>query len=152
MTKAGCPFCHGWAADGAGDAHSEGPAPSLRTIQLTRDQIREVIQCGRPGSQMPHFDAFAYTDDRCYGATAEDLGDQKPNDPPVPLQPHEIDALADYIDGKLRDAGPITREECEVAFGGGSQECNRYPPANASLSPAPVEADHAGLTGENGGG
>lgn len=37
--KAECPQCHGWAADGNGGLHSAGLAASLRTTQLTRDQI-----------------------------------------------------------------------------------------------------------------
>src|SRR5581483_10158520 len=91
--KAGCPDCHGWAGDGFSSAfHAEGAAPSLRKTELTRDQIRETIQCGRPGTPMPHFDRFAYTDKRCYDLTAEDLGDHKPNRSPVTLQSYEIDA------------------------------------------------------------
>lgn len=62
--KGQCAFCHGWAGDGHGDAHSEGKAPSLRETKLTRDQIYETIKCGRPGTAMPHFDKFAYTDKR----------------------------------------------------------------------------------------
>src|SRR5689334_13020934 len=60
--KAECNFCHGWAGDGLGGFHHPGKAPSLRETQLTRDQIRMTIQCGRPGTPMPHFDRFAYTD------------------------------------------------------------------------------------------
>ncbi len=56
-----------------------GHGASLRMTQLTRDQIRMTIQCGRPGTPMPHFDRFAYTDKRCYDMTAEDLGDTVPN-------------------------------------------------------------------------
>src|SRR5215469_4031515 len=78
--KAGCPQCHGWAGDGFPAAfHSEGNAPSLRVTQLNRDQIRETVQCGRPGTSMPHFDRFAYTDKRCYDLTAEDLGNRVPD-------------------------------------------------------------------------
>ena len=47
--KAGCPQCHGWAGDGlASGFHSPEGLP-LRKTQLTRDQIREVIQCGAAG-------------------------------------------------------------------------------------------------------
>ena len=57
--KAGCPQCHGWAGDGlVSGFHSPGGLP-LRKTQLTRDQIRVSIQCGRPGTPMPHFDRFA---------------------------------------------------------------------------------------------
>jgi hypothetical protein len=34
----------------------------------------EVIACGRPGTEMPHFDKYAYEDKTCYGATAADPG------------------------------------------------------------------------------
>src|SRR5215469_1311374 len=101
-TKAGCPQCHGWAGDGFPSGfHSEGNAPSLRETQLTRDQIRETIQCGRPGTPMPHFDRFAYTDKRCYDMTARDLGDLEPIRAPATLQPYEIDAVADYVTIKI---------------------------------------------------
>ena len=77
--KAGCNYCHGWAGDGVGGFHHPGRPPSLRATELTRDQIRVTIQCGRPGTSMPHFDRFAYTDKRCYDMTAADLGDQMPD-------------------------------------------------------------------------
>src|SRR3954452_13281290 len=49
--KGQCVECHGWAGDGARSSlHSPGQAPSLRTTQLDRDQIRMTIQCGRPGT------------------------------------------------------------------------------------------------------
>ena len=125
--KGGCLFCHGWSGDGMGDAHSEGGAPSLRETKLTRDQIRETIQCGRPATAMPHFDKFAYTDKRCYGVTAADLGNKVPNDPPAGLQKDELDAIADYVSTKLKGAGPVTFEECSTYFGGTPDECNHYP-------------------------
>lgn len=127
-TKAQCPQCHGWAGDGNGGLHSAGLAASLRATQLTRDQIREVIQCGRPGTPMPHFDRFAYTDKRCYGMTAQDLGDQVPESAAASLQLYEIDALADYVATKIKGAGPITRAEClEFFSGGGGARCQSYP-------------------------
>ena len=126
--KAGCQQCHGWAADGKGGFHHEGHALSLRVTQLTRDQIRMTIQCGRPGTPMPHFDRFAYTDKRCYDMTAEDMGDSVPNDSPTALQPYEIDALADYIAAKLKGAGPATRAQCLAYFQGSSgSQCSTYP-------------------------
>jgi hypothetical protein len=126
--KAECPQCHGWAADGNGGLHSAGLAASLRTTQLTRDQIRMTIQCGRPGTPMPHFDRFAYTDKRCYDMTAQDLGDTVPDRAAVTLQSYEIDALADYIAAEIKGAGPITRGECIEFFGANSgTHCDAYP-------------------------
>jgi mono/diheme cytochrome c family protein len=126
--KADCQQCHGWAADGKGGFHHEGHALSLRVTQLSRDEIRMTIQCGRPATPMPHFDRFAYTDKRCYGMTAEELGDQVPNDSPTALQPFEIDALADYIAAKIKGAGPVTREACLAYFKGSTgAQCDSYP-------------------------
>jgi hypothetical protein len=141
--KAGCPFCHGWAADGNGDPHSDGGAPSLRAMALDRDQIREVIACGRPGTGMPHYDRFAYTDDRCYGVTAEDLGDQVPNRGAVTLQRPQIDQIADYLAEVIKDRGPVTFEECVAYFGGPSSVCNSYPKAEAAAPAADDRPEHA---------
>ena len=126
--KAECPQCHGWAADGNGGLHSAGLAASLRTTQLTRDQIRMTIQCGRPGTPMPHFDRFAYTDKRCYDMTAAELGDAVPNRAAATLQPYEIDALADFIEVKDKGAGPVTRSQCAAFFKENAGiRCERYP-------------------------
>jgi mono/diheme cytochrome c family protein len=125
--KAGCPQCHGWAGDGlASGFESPGGLP-LRKTQLTRDQIREVIQCGRPGTPMPHFDRFAYTDKRCYDMTAQDLGNLEATRADVTLQPFEIDAVADYVATKIKGAGPVTRAECTEYFGKTGAECDKYP-------------------------
>lgn len=122
--KGGCAFCHGWAGDGAGDPHAPGRAASLRATQLTEDQIREVVQCGRPGTGMPHFDRFAYTDKRCYGSTAADLGDQVPTVASTSLQPAEIKAVAQYVAQVLKGEGPATKEQCVAYFGGTNSTCD----------------------------
>jgi len=125
--KAGCPLCHGWAGDGlASGFHNQGGLP-LRKTQLTRDQIRMTVQCGRPGTAMPHFDRFAYTDRRCYGMTEKDLGNQVPDRAPTTLLPFEIDAVADYVATKLKGAGPVTRAQCVAFFGQTEAECAKYP-------------------------
>jgi hypothetical protein len=128
VNKAGCPECHGWSGDGFPSGfHSEGNAPSLRETQLTRDQIREVVQCGRPGTPMPHFDRHAYTDKRCYDMTAEDLGDLEPIRAPTTLQRYEIDAVADYVAAKIKGAGVVTRAQCIEFFGETGSYCDKYP-------------------------
>jgi hypothetical protein len=77
---------------------------------------------------MPHFDRFAYTDKRCYGMTAEELGDNTPDRAAVTLQSYEIDAVADYVATKIKGAGPITRQECMDFFGKGAEaHCSAYP-------------------------
>ena len=44
--KAQCSYCHGWAADGAGEPQSNGGAANIRQSFLNRDQLIEVIMCG----------------------------------------------------------------------------------------------------------
>jgi mono/diheme cytochrome c family protein len=65
--KADCQFCHGINGDGRGDARSPGRAANLHETLLNREQLIEVIACGRPGTEMPHFDKYAYEDTNCYG-------------------------------------------------------------------------------------
>src|SRR5438046_3782116 len=74
LDKAQCSFCHGWAADGAGEPQSNGGAADLRQTQLNREQLVEVILCGRPGTPMPRYDELAYTDKRCYDVTEKEIG------------------------------------------------------------------------------
>jgi mono/diheme cytochrome c family protein len=136
--KAECNFCHGWAGDGgAGTAgfHHPGNAPSLRKTQLTRDQIRMTIQCGRPGTPMPYFDRFAYAEKRCYGGvTAAQLGKNMPQRADTTLQVDEIDALADYVATKIKGAGPVTKAECLAYFGPGVQRCDSFPDTKSASS------------------
>ena len=96
--KADCQFCHGVNGDGHGDPRSPGKAPDLHQTRLDREQLIEVIACGRPGSEMPHFDKYAYEDKSCYGLSAAELGKNVPPDPhSTSLTKREITALADYI-------------------------------------------------------
>jgi mono/diheme cytochrome c family protein len=96
--KADCQFCHGVNGDGRGDPRSPGKASDLRATKLDREQLVEVIKCGRPGSEMPHFDKYAYEDKSCYGLSAVDLGPQLPPQPhSTSLTKREIEVLADYI-------------------------------------------------------
>ena len=126
--KAQCSYCHGWAADGAGEPQSNGGAANLRQSVLNRDQLIEVIMCGRPGTPMPHYDEDAYSDTRCYGMTEAELGAKTPGLPPgSTLQKREVEAVADYLLAKIIGRGPVTREECEVAFGTGARSCGEYP-------------------------
>jgi mono/diheme cytochrome c family protein len=128
LDKAQCSFCHGWAADGAGEPQSNGGAANLRQSFLNRDQLIEVIMCGRPGTPMPHYDELANTDKRCYGVTEAELGAQRPSPPPTTtLQKREIEAVADYLLAKVINRGPVTREECEEMFGQGARSCGQYP-------------------------
>ncbi len=129
LDKAQCAFCHGWAGDGAGEPQSNGGAASLRQSFLNREQLVEVIMCGRPGTPMPRFDEDAYTDKRCYDITEAELGPNTPTLPPgSTLQKREAEAIADYIVAKLIGRGAVTREECLEVFGPDARSCGDYPP------------------------
>jgi mono/diheme cytochrome c family protein len=96
--KADCQFCHGINGDGRGDARSPGRAANLRDTHLNWEQLVEVIACGRPGTEMPHFDKYAYEDTNCYGLQGKDLGTDAPRYPhSTALTRREIEAVANYI-------------------------------------------------------
>jgi hypothetical protein len=131
--KAQCVFCHGWAGDGAGAPQSSGSAANLRETKLTREQLIEVISCGRPATAMPRFDDQAYAEKRCYGGVTETtLGQDLPSLPPGSLlQQREIEALVDFLETKIINRGPVTRDECLEAFGErAANTCAQYPDHN----------------------
>ena len=77
---------------------------------------------------MPHFDESAYSDKRCYGTTAAELGKNTPALPPgSTLQAREAEAIADYLLAKFAGRGSATRAECEESFGKGARSCGDYP-------------------------
>jgi cytochrome c553 len=96
--KGDCKFCHGENGDGRGDPRSPGVASNLHNTKLNREQLIEVIACGRPATEMPHFDKYAYEEKNCYGLSAAELGQKIPPDPhSTSLNRREIEAVADYI-------------------------------------------------------
>ena len=96
--KADCQFCHGPEGDGRGDPRSPGKASDLHKTMLAREQLIEVVTCGRTGTEMPYFDKYAYEERKCRGLSETDLGRDMP---PVPhsnnLTQREIAAVVDYI-------------------------------------------------------
>ena len=96
--KADCQFCHGPDGDGRGDPRSPGKAPDLRKAILQREHLIEVISCGRPGTEMPHFDKSAYEETNCYGLTVAQVGkDMPPHPHSNSLTQREIAAVVDYV-------------------------------------------------------
>ena len=130
LEKADCAYCHGWAGDGAGQGQSPGGAANLRRSQLDRDSLIMVISCGILGKGMPHFDDQAYTDKRCYGMTAAEMGDKVPPFPPSTALPRrDVETVADYLRAKVIGRGPITRQECAETLGPRVRSCDEYPGA-----------------------
>jgi hypothetical protein len=100
--KADCQFCHGPDGDGRGDPRSPGKAPDLRKTILQRDHLVEVISCGRPGTEMPHFDKSAYEERNCYGLSVVEVGKDMPPPPHSnSLTQREIAAVVDYLLAKF---------------------------------------------------
>ena len=120
-TKARCQFCHKW--DGTGDQGYGGNALSLRKTELTREQLTEVVKCGRLGSPMPYHDKFAYTDKRCFGVTREQAGGDIPPDPNQFLQASEINAVVAFVFAKMVGRGEATYDECVDFWGKDTQQC-----------------------------
>src|SRR5262249_54077027 len=71
--KRNCQRCHGWAGDGRKMDTQMPDGSNLRESMLNRQDLVMTIKCGRPGTGMPAFDRFAYSDGRCYGLKQADL-------------------------------------------------------------------------------
>src|SRR5207344_2952791 len=71
--KGNCQACHGWAGDGRKMDSQMPDGANLRESTLNRQDLIMTIKCGRPGTGMPAFDRFAYSDGRCYGLRQADL-------------------------------------------------------------------------------
>ena len=91
--------------------------------------MRVVIACGMPGTAMPHHDRKAYTDDRCYGLTKDDLvKEMMPKMGNKPLRSTEIEMVIDYIEARIKGRGKVTLEECEEYFNRvGAKGCAKLP-------------------------
>jgi hypothetical protein len=116
--KADCRACHGWAADGV-------KSDNQMHKKYTRQLLILTIKCGRPNTQMPAFDKFAYTDGRCFMMTAADLAKQTTRmpDPPATLQSREIELIADFLMAKVVGQGPMDHAKCVEFWGKEEDVC-----------------------------
>lgn len=122
--RANCVGCHKWHGDGGGGYG--GAALSLRATQLTREQIVEVVNCGRPTTGMPYHKRGAYDGDACYGQSKEALGKDTPAEGATLLRPAEVEAVADYVLAAMKGRGEPTYADCAAFFGEGARACNPY--------------------------
>ena len=127
--KANCQACHGWAGDGRKMDTQMPDGANLRETTLDRQNLIMVIKCGRPGTGMPAFDRFAYSDGRCYGLKQADLrasGKRMP-DPPATLQVREVEAIADFLAAKVVMQGPMDHAKCIEFWGSEVEACDEFP-------------------------
>jgi len=127
--KGDCQACHGWAGDGQKMNNEMPDGANLRDTKLDRDDLITTIKCGRPGTGMPAFDKFAYSDGRCYGLRQADLKAREltVSDPSSPLIQREIDNLADFLFAKVIGKGPVTRASCIEYWGTEIDLCKSLP-------------------------
>jgi Cytochrome C oxidase, cbb3-type, subunit III len=126
--KANCQACHGWAGDGRKMDNQMPDGANLRESTLDRQNLVMTIKCGRPGTGMPAFDKFAYSDGRCYGLKPADLrasGSRMP-DPPATLQVREIEELVDFLFAKVVKQGPMDRAKCIEYWGSEVEACGEF--------------------------
>jgi hypothetical protein len=129
LSQANCADCHGWLGNGVNEDPRSPKGANLRETVLDAAQLVEVIMCGRPGTGMPHFDPRAYTDDRCYGLTAAQIGDAIPPAGAQELTARHARGLAAFILAEFVGKGEVTNQECVALLGADSQNCNKYPRA-----------------------
>jgi mono/diheme cytochrome c family protein len=124
--KADCRACHGWAADGHKSDNQMPDAPSLREKKYTRALLVLTIKCGRPGTNMPAFDKFAYSDGRCFNMKQADLSKYPTRmpDPPTTLQPREIEYIADFLMSRVVGKGALDRAKCTELWGSDTDVCH----------------------------
>src|SRR3954454_22634957 len=123
--KGDCQACHGWAGDGRKMDSQMPDAVDLRASAIDREMLIATIKCGRPGTGMPAFDKFAYSDGRCFGLKQADLRKRglQMTDPPATLTPNEIGLLADFMLAKIIGKGPLDHALCVEFWGAPVETC-----------------------------
>jgi hypothetical protein len=126
--KGNCQACHGWAGDGRKLDAQMPDGSDLRASVLDRETLILLIKCGRPGSGMPAFDKFAYSDGRCYGLKQADLRAKnlQMSDPPATLLAREIESLADFMLAKIVGKGPMDHAKCVDYWGSDVEACGEF--------------------------
>src|SRR5262245_9175515 len=124
LQKGDCQSCHGWAADGRKMDSQMPDGSNLRETRLNRERLAQTIKCGRPGTGMPAFDKFAYTDGRC-GLKQADLKTPMP-DPPATFQAREIDLVVAFLMEKVVGKGPMDRAKCIAYWGSDVDACKEF--------------------------
>jgi hypothetical protein len=127
--KGNCQACHGWAGDGRKMDSQMPDGANLRESAMNRELLIITIKCGRPGTGMPAFDKFAYSDGRCFGMKQADIKSRglMLTDPPATLQTREIELLADFMLARMVGKGPMDGAKCVEYLGADLDVCHELP-------------------------
>jgi cytochrome c peroxidase len=127
--KGNCQSCHGWAGDGRKMDTQMPDGANLRETRLDRATLIMTVKCGLPGTGMPPFDKFAYSDGRCYGLKQADLrqAGHRMSDPPATLQNREVEYIVDFMLAKMVGKGPMNHEKCIEFWGQETEPCGEFP-------------------------
>ncbi len=118
--KGNCMGCHSWHGKGGG---GYGAGVSLRNMDLTLDEIINVVKCGRPGTGMPYFLRKAYKEEKCYDTTFEDYdASYRPVSSKRFLSPKQIEAVSIFVREVLQNK-KLDKNYCEFFYEKGSKVC-----------------------------
>ena len=118
--KGNCMGCHSWHGKGGG---GYGAGVSLRDMDLTLDEIINVVKCGRPGTGMPYFLRKAYKEEKCYDTTFEDYDSSyRPLTSKKFLNSRQIEAVSVFVNEVLQNK-VLDKNYCEFFFKKGSKIC-----------------------------
>ena len=118
--KGNCMGCHSWHGKGGG---GYGAGVTLRDMNLTIDEIKYVIKCGRPGTGMPYFLRKAYKEEKCYDTTFEDYdGSYRPVNSKKFLSSKQIEAVSIFVSEVLQNK-KLDKNYCEFFYEKGSKIC-----------------------------
>ncbi len=119
--KGNCMGCHSWHGKGGG---GYGAGVSLRTNELTLNEIKNIVKCGRPGTGMPYFFKKSYVIEKCYDTTFNDYDKSyRPISSKKFLNMRQIDAVSIFVKEVLQGK-KLDKSYCEGFFNKGSKVCN----------------------------
>ena len=118
--KGNCMGCHSWHGNGGG---GYGAGVSLRNMNLTLDEIVNIVKCGRPGTGMPYFLRKAYKEVKCYDTTFDDYNDSyRPVASKRFLSTKQIEAVSIFVKDVLHNK-KLDKNYCEFFYEKGSKVC-----------------------------